>query len=85
MGRPLNFIAGSGENKNELEAVGRMPEDMVEEQHGVLMNWHENQPDLVSNLRCYVHDKKINFNWNLSSKRVCMLNEKIILCIDLYG
>lgn len=47
LGRPLKIISNTTDETN-LDAVGRIPRDILEEQHSVLINWHESYADLVS-------------------------------------
>lgn len=51
LGRPLNVVSTTGATKDDYDAIGRMPQEMLEEQHGVLLNWHENYPELQSMLK----------------------------------
>lgn len=45
LGRPLKIV--DAKNQSD-DAVGRMPQELLEEQHGVLINWHDSYTDLVS-------------------------------------
>lgn len=47
LGKPLKIILHSNAENNE-DAVGKFPTELIEEQHSVLINWHESYTDLVS-------------------------------------
>lgn len=47
LGRPLKIVSNIC-TENQDEAVGRIPRETLEEQHSVLINWHESYADLVS-------------------------------------
>ncbi|XP_076277524.1 ATP-dependent RNA helicase DDX54 [Lasioglossum baleicum] len=46
LGRPLNIIPTSGSIENAEGAVGKMPQDMIEEELSELINWHNSSTDL---------------------------------------
>lgn len=50
LGRPL--IIATAENKNG--AVGRLPRNLLEEQHGYVISLHENHVDLVRTVTVFV-------------------------------
>lgn len=49
---------------NSTQAVGSVPQDLIEEQHTALMTWHANSTDLVCNKQ-----KRELFNPNSYSRK----------------
>lgn len=48
LGRPLTIMPTTGSIENMESAVGKMPQSMIEEELGELINWHNSSTDLVS-------------------------------------
>lgn len=48
LGRPLKIVSSMGGKDQGDDAAGRMPQELLEEQQSVLINWHETYADLVS-------------------------------------
>lgn len=49
LGRPLQVVGqGGGSQEENSGVVGCVPEEMLEEQHSEVLNWHETKADIVS-------------------------------------